>query len=89
MARRAQNEHGSMSAVVAFAAGCPVQNVVRPEHHPGVRVASVVASLKRIEGTTYLTGACKPFSVSNECNPANTGTSWKRLTLIDTDSDGY
>jgi hypothetical protein len=39
------------------------------------------------EGTTYLTepGSCDPTKVGNECNPANTGSSWRRLTSISQD----
>ncbi len=35
------------------------------------------------EGTTYLTGTCNPNDPTNECNPANTGSSWRRLTKVD------
>jgi hypothetical protein len=38
-------------------------------------------------GTTYLTapGTCAPATVGNECNPANTGTSWRRLVQVSED----
>ncbi len=35
------------------------------------------------EGTTYRVGDCNPSDPTNECNPANTGTSWRRLTAVD------
>lgn len=35
------------------------------------------------KGTTYLSGECNPNDPANECSPANTGTSWRRLTKID------
>jgi len=35
------------------------------------------------EGTTYLNGNCDPTDPNNECSPANTGSSWRRLTNID------
>lgn len=39
------------------------------------------------EGTTYLSapGTCDPTTVGNECNPANTGSSWRRLTSVSND----
>ncbi len=39
------------------------------------------------EGTTYLTepGTCDPAEPANECSPANTGSSWRRLTAISAD----
>ena len=40
------------------------------------------------DGVTYLTQGqkCTPSTVGNECNPANSGTSWRRLTAIGTNN---
>ncbi len=42
------------------------------------------------DGVTYLMQGqkCTPATVGNECNPANSGTSWRRLTAIGTDDNG-
>ena len=35
------------------------------------------------EGTTYLSGNCNPNDPTNECSPANTGSSWRRLSKVE------
>lgn len=43
------------------------------------------------DGVTYLMSGqkCMPKEVGNECNPANSGNSWRRLTKVGEDTDGH